>query len=92
MVRLTANIYLPYTRNDNYLSKSQYSNFSTAIILCKGKSDFSKVESEYQQKLKTVTFENMGNFNHVEGKLVQENYISRIRRLPISVGVWLSLL
>jgi putative ABC transport system permease protein len=83
MIRLTANIYLPYSCNDNYLSKSQYSNFSTAIILCKNKAGFSKVEQEYQEKLKTVTFENYEGFNHVEGSLTQENYISRLKDISL---------
>jgi putative ABC transport system permease protein len=81
MFRITANIYFPYSCNDNFLSTSSYQNFSTALILRKEKTDFKNIENEYEQKLKTVTFENMGNLNHVEGELTHDSYMNRLKEL-----------
>lgn len=82
MRRLAANIYLPYSTNDNYLSKSLYVNFSTVLLLAKNKDGFKKIEDEYQQKLKTVSFEGEArNFNHIEGTLTRETKIGRLNEI-----------
>lgn len=81
MQRLVANIYIPYSTNDNYRSKSMYSNFSTALILAGSKDEFNKIEAEYQQKLKTISLEDMGNFNHVEGSLTRDTRIGRLKEI-----------
>ena len=81
MFRISANIYLPYSCLDNYLSNSFYFNWSAALILTNNLSDFQKIENEFQQKLKTVSFENVNNCNRIEASLKRDNYLERIKDL-----------
>lgn len=81
MFRLAANIYIPYSCSDSYLSKSIYANFSKAIVYADSKKDFKKIEEEFQQKLKTVSSQYMGNFNWIEASFIQESYLYRVKEL-----------
>lgn len=83
MFRISANIYLPYSCLDNYLSNSLYLNFSRALILTNNKDDFQKIDSEFQQKLKYVSFENT-NLNHIEASFKRDNYLERIKDLAFT--------
>ncbi|MQY78585.1 MAG: FtsX-like permease family protein [Bacteroidetes bacterium] len=84
MFRIWANIYLPYSCLDNYLSNSMYLNFSRALILTNNLGDFQKIDNEFQQKLTTVSFENAGNLNHIEASFKQDNYLERIKDLAFT--------
>lgn len=84
MFRIAANIYIPYSCKADYFSKSRYANFSKAIVYASNKKDFEQIEEEFQQKLKTVSAQHMGNFNKLEASFAQENYFSCIKALSIS--------
>jgi putative ABC transport system permease protein len=83
MFRLAANIYIPFSSLDNFNSTHMYANFSRALLLADDPYDFQRIEDEFQQKLKTVSFENMGNLNHIEATLKQDNYLQRIEDLAL---------
>jgi putative ABC transport system permease protein len=81
MFRISANMYIPFSCIDNYLDRTYYRNSSTGLILVNKISDFQEIEKEFQQKLKTVSFEHMGNLNRIEASIKKDNYIERIQDL-----------
>ncbi|MCG8308187.1 MAG: ABC transporter permease [Cytophagales bacterium] len=81
MFRIAANIYIPYSCQDNYLSNHMYMNSSRALIYLEDMDNLGKIRDEFQQKLKTVSFENVGNLNRIEATFTQENYLERIKVL-----------
>ncbi len=84
MLRLAANIYIPYSCRGSYHSKHIYANFSKALVYAENKEDFNQIEEEFQQKLKNVSSQYMGNFNWLEASFKQENYLYRVEELLFS--------
>ena len=80
MLRIAANIYFPYSCSDQYYNESMWDLGSSALILTARSSDFNKIQGEFQQQLKKVSFDNLGmpGINHVEGNIIKENYIERL--------------
>jgi len=84
MHRIVANMYIPFSCNDGYLSKSLSGNWARALILTARLNDYQKINVEFQHKLKTMSFEGRGNINHVEASFRQDNYLERIKGLANS--------
>lgn len=84
MFRIAANMYIPFSCLDNYLSNLMYANFSRVLILTNNPGEFQKINDEFQQKLKTVSFENTNNLNHIEASLKRDNYLERIKGLAVA--------
>ena len=84
MYRIAANLYLPYSCLDSYNSDYIYSNFSRALLLAEQRSDFEKMNREFKEHLKYVTFENTGQANYVDGSLTTDSYLKSIETLARS--------
>ncbi len=84
MNRLMANIYIPYSCSEDYLSDYKYANPSMVLARINNTSDLNRLNEEFTQKLKTFSFEGWGNLNRIEAKFVQDNYIKRIEDLALA--------
>lgn len=84
MYRIAANLYLPYSCLDSYHSDNIFSNFSRALLLAEHRNDFEKMNQEFKQQLKYVTFENTGQANYIDGSLTADSYLNVVENLARS--------
>ena len=77
--RLSGNVYMPFSCNEEFLSNSIWSGFSIALLQMKDSKDFDKINNEFQNELKKVTVDEIQPCNRIEGSLIKDNYIGRIK-------------
>ena len=77
--RLSGNIYMPVTCNEEFLSNSIWSGFSIALIQLKNTKDFEKLNNEFKNILQKVDIKDIQPCNHAGGSFTKDNYLGRIK-------------
>jgi len=76
--RVAANVYIPFTCTDEFNSHLVWSGGCNVFITMKNKNDLTKINNEFQQKLKQINFSDISPINHVEAKIDKDSYLERI--------------
>jgi putative ABC transport system permease protein len=76
--RLASNVYIPITCSDEFSSNIVWSGFCNVLVLMNNKADLTKINNEFQLKLKQVNFNDFQPINHIEGQLNGDTYSGKI--------------
>lgn len=73
-----SNIWLPLTTEELFNKKSTLGYFR-AVVLAKNKSDFSKIQKEFESKIRNYDFEDFSKQNHIDAFLEPNQIYTEIR-------------